>query len=152
VSVNGAAWQNVSVPAGFTARLTTHPTDGLTAYAFTCLSGCTPGTQVKAWKSTNAGRSSSWTSITGDLPLSVSPSDIAVDPINSNILYLATYQGVYKSTNGGVNWTRWIQNLPAAGSQSTWRIRTNDQRPSGGNFNIYIGLWGSGVWFRNGAE
>lgn len=29
---------------------------------------------------------------------------MAIDPINSNILYLATWNGVFKSINGGEGW------------------------------------------------
>jgi len=63
------------------------------------------------WKSTNSG--SSWTNWnTDNLPV-IGCSDIAIDPTNSNVMYLATGDGdasdtysigVLKSTDGGINW------------------------------------------------
>ncbi|HTL83118.1 MAG TPA: PKD domain-containing protein [Bacteroidia bacterium] len=62
------------------------------------------------WKSTDAGNS--WNCLTDFLP-AIGCSDIAIDPTNSNILYLASGDndagdspsiGVLKSTDGGVTW------------------------------------------------
>lgn len=62
------------------------------------------------WKSTNSG--SSWQIITNDL-LSLGVTDIVINPSNSNIMYIATGDGmngdtysvgVLKSTNGGATW------------------------------------------------
>lgn len=63
------------------------------------------------WKSTNAG--DSWTYLLGDFP-QIGVSSIAIDPNNTDIIYIATGDddasdsysiGVYKSTDGGANWT-----------------------------------------------
>ena len=59
---------------------------------------------VGVWKSTDGG--ATWNS-TGLNP-SNSPSsmnDIYIHPSNSNILWVATNNGVYKTINAGVNWT-----------------------------------------------
>ncbi len=62
------------------------------------------------WKSTNSG--SSWIPLSDELP-QIGVSGIAVDPTNSNIIYIATGDrdaadtysvGVLKSTNGGISW------------------------------------------------
>jgi PKD repeat protein len=62
------------------------------------------------WKSTNAG--ASWFCLTDFLPV-IGCSDLAIDPDNTNVLYLATGDqdggdtpsiGVLKSTDGGVTW------------------------------------------------
>lgn len=66
------------------------------------------------WQTTNGG--TSWTTNTDDLPV-VACSDLAIDPTNTNIMYLATgggndllsaypvpSDGVYKTTDGGVTW------------------------------------------------
>lgn len=63
------------------------------------------------WKSTNSG--TTWTQLNTDGLGSLGISDIAIDPNNSQVIYLAsgdrdgvaTYGlGVLKSTNGGVTW------------------------------------------------
>ena len=62
------------------------------------------------WKSTNAGNN--WAPLTDELP-QIGVSGIAIDPSNSNIIYIATGDkdasdsfsfGVYKSINGGQTW------------------------------------------------
>ncbi len=62
------------------------------------------------WKSINGG--TSWTTNTDDIP-SLGVNDIAIDPVNTNVMYLATGDvdasdtygvGVLKSVNGGVTW------------------------------------------------
>ena len=69
------------------------------------------------WKSTDLGKT--WSSISGDLPLTTvvggSPAQVLcihprVDPKNQKVLYLPTIVGstllaVYRSTNGGTNWS-----------------------------------------------
>lgn len=62
------------------------------------------------WRSTNGG--TSWTTNTDNLPV-IGCTDLAIDPTNTSIMYLATGDGnagdtrsigVLKSTNGGVSW------------------------------------------------
>lgn len=62
------------------------------------------------WKSTNSG--ASWTCLTDFLP-SIGCSDVAIDPNNSNTIYIGTGDidagdspsiGVMKSTDGGITW------------------------------------------------
>ncbi|GAB4135000.1 MAG: hypothetical protein Fur0041_08770 [Bacteroidia bacterium] len=62
------------------------------------------------WKSTDGG--STWNCLTDFLPV-IGCSDVAIDPTNDNILYLATgdndggdtqSNGVFKSTDGGLSW------------------------------------------------
>lgn len=66
------------------------------------------------WQTTNGG--TSWTTSTDNLPVTAC-SDLAIDPTNPNIMYLATgggddvlsafpqpSDGVYKSTDGGATW------------------------------------------------
>lgn len=63
------------------------------------------------WKSTNGG--STWAPLADELP-QIGVSGIAIDPTNSNVIYIATGDrdasdtysvGVLKSTNGGVSWS-----------------------------------------------
>lgn len=64
------------------------------------------------WKSTDAGIN--WTPLTDNLP-HIGVSGIAINPDNSNIIYIATGDddandsftaGVWKSTDGGKNWSK----------------------------------------------
>ncbi|MDG1571991.1 thrombospondin type 3 repeat-containing protein [Robiginitalea sp. M366] len=64
------------------------------------------------WKSTNAGQT--WTNLFEDF-LQIGVSGIAIDPSNSNIIYVATGDddaadsysvGVFKSTDGGTSWNQ----------------------------------------------
>lgn len=57
----------------------------------------------KLYKSSDAGIN--WSDVTGTLPKGIL--DIAIDPTNSDIVYITTnINGVYKSTDGGTNWLR----------------------------------------------
>lgn len=51
--------------------------------------------------------------------------DIVMNPTNSNMLWAATTDGVYKTTNGGINWT-----LVQAGNFSQGRIRLKPGDPN----------------------
>lgn len=82
--------------------ITQDPNDANTLYV------CTPAGGL--WKSTNSGNN--WTSLTDHLP-AIGASGLAIDPTNSNVMYLATGDGdgsdtysfgVLKSTDGGENW------------------------------------------------
>ncbi|MBL4703632.1 MAG: PKD domain-containing protein [Flavobacteriales bacterium] len=91
-------------------------------------------------KSTDGG--ASWNSIGGITANETT--EIIIDPTNSNILYLASSSGVYKSTNAGTSWTnvrtgniRDIEMKPGTPSTlyavtgSTFYVSTN----SGGTWN-----------------
>lgn len=79
------------------------PNDANTIYV------CTPSGGL--WKSTDSG--DSWTPLTDNLP-AIGASGLAIDPNNSDVLYLATGDGdgsdtysfgVLKSTDGGESWS-----------------------------------------------
>lgn len=59
------------------------------------------------FKSTDGG--TSWSKMNMNLGLTSANivNSIAIDPKNTDIIYIATYGGVYKSTDGGMSWT-WI--------------------------------------------
>jgi photosystem II stability/assembly factor-like uncharacterized protein len=63
----------------------------------------------RMFRSTDAG--STFNEITGDLP-PIPKRDIVVNKLNSNIMYVATDMGVFKSSNGGVNWWGFQFGLP----------------------------------------
>jgi len=111
-----ASWTyvgNTTVPTGGDAgrvnRVRVDPNNSSIIYA------CAPSGGL--WKSTNGG--STWSTNTDQL-LGIATSDVAIDPTNSNIMYLATGDGdgingafttpstigVMKSTDGGVTWNQ----------------------------------------------
>ncbi len=81
--------------------LRVHPTDTLTLYAGAADGGL--------WKSTDYG--ATWSSNT-DFLAAIGVADLAINPVNTNIMYLATGDvegdrrsiGVLKSTDGGNSW------------------------------------------------
>lgn len=88
--------------AGRVNRVRFDPTNSNTVFA------CTPSGGL--WKSTNSG--TSWANLTDNLAV-IGCTDVAIDPTNTNIMYLATSDGdagdtysigVLKSTNGGATW------------------------------------------------
>ncbi|MGZ3901202.1 MAG: hypothetical protein ACXVDC_12825, partial [Bacteroidia bacterium] len=93
--------------AGRDNFVTFHPTNANTFFAGAAGGGL--------WQTNDGG--STWFTTTDNLPVSA-VSDLAIDPINTNIMYLATgggddllsafpvgSNGVYKSTDGGATWT-----------------------------------------------
>jgi len=92
--------------AGRDNFLTFHPTNTLTIYAGAAGGGL--------WETTNGGIS--WITNTDNLPVTA-VSDLAIDPTNPNIMYLACgggndvlagspvySDGLYKTTNAGLSW------------------------------------------------
>ena len=47
--------------------------------------------------------------------------DIYIHPTNSNILWVATSSGVYKTTNAGVNWIKTQDGKHKRYKNKTWR-------------------------------
>ncbi len=88
---------------------------------------CAPGGGL--WKTTNSG--GSWTVMGTDFMSSIGASDVAIDPTNTNIMYLATGDGdagdtyalgVLKSTDGGTTWNTTGLNWSVTQSRSCSRI------------------------------
>lgn len=107
---------------------------------------CAPGGGL--WKTMNAG--GSWSLMNTDLLASIGVSDIAIDPTNSNILYIATGDGdagdtyslgVLKSTDGGATWSSTGLNWNVT---QTRRISRLIMHPS--NSNILIAATSNGMY------
>ncbi|MEO0190642.1 MAG: hypothetical protein ABIL18_06650, partial [candidate division WOR-3 bacterium] len=81
------------------------------------------GGSICLYKTTNGGIT--WNSC-GDFPQSVSVRDIYIKPDNPNILYVATSEGIKKSTDGGTNWST----LPAPpNSNDIYSLTINNDLP-----------------------
>jgi|GEM_PF-1451387 len=86
------------------------------------------------WKSTDAG--GSWTTNTDFLPV-IGCSDLAIDPGNTNNMYLATGDiegnkvsiGVLKSTDGGLTWNNTAVTWPASDQKEISKLLMNPSDP-----------------------
>jgi photosystem II stability/assembly factor-like uncharacterized protein len=85
--------------------------------------------------STDSG--DTWTQLTNGLPGDLSATDIAMDPLNPNVLYAAighvfgdSRNGIYRSTNGGAVWTKLAGGLPAGGGVGRITLGTTPADPN----------------------
>jgi photosystem II stability/assembly factor-like uncharacterized protein len=115
-------WSNIS------SRITTvkyDPSNPSTIYVGAAFGG--------VWKTTNSG--ATWVPKTDNLA-SLSSGALAIDPVNTNIIYYATGEatysaasyygrGVFKSTNGGDTWVNYTNGLPSQTFSSRLVIRPN---------------------------
>lgn len=138
-AMTGSATNGLPRKAGRDNFITFHPTDLNTFWVGAPAGGL--------WKTTNNG--SSWTILNESWNVT-GCTDLAVDPSNPNILYLATGDGfagdtrsigVLKSTDGGVTWN--TTGLTAAVA-SNFRIRRLIIHPT--NPQILICAANNGVW------
>ncbi len=88
------------------------------------------------WKSPDAGNN--WYLVTDELP-SIGVTDIAINPLNTNTMYIATGDGfaascysagVMKSTNGGESWNTTGLNWNVSQTRRIYRLLMNPQNPS----------------------
>ncbi len=127
----GATWSFLGGPGDKIIDMETDPLVTGTVYAVR--GSYTPGKQV--YKSANSG--STWINITGDLP-AIPVNTITVDAFNSNHIYLGTDLGVYLTTNGGISWSPFNDNLPL--------VVIQDMHYFKGDSTIRIGTHGRGIW------
>lgn len=110
------------------------------------------------WKTTNFG--ATWTTVTDNLPV-LGVSDIAINPANPNIMYIATGDGdggalssctgspngdtksigILKSTNGGANWSSTGMNWDVQDAKLIRRLIINPSNPA-----ILYAAASDGVW------
>lgn len=100
------------------------------------------------WKSTNAGIS--WTPMTDMLSV-IGCSDLAIDSVNPQIMYLATGDrnstdtysiGLLKTTNGGQTWNTTGLNWTVTQSRTIRRVLINPANP-----NIIVAATSEGIFY-----
>lgn len=104
-----------------------HPTNQNIIYAGTPAGGL--------WQTTNGG--TSWTTNTNSLAV-IGCSDLAIDPSNTSIMYLATGDsetdnnsiGVFKSTDGGLTWNTTGLSFSVSQQRIIGRLLINPLNPS----------------------
>ncbi len=106
---------------------------------------CTPAGGV--WRSVNAG--TSWTPVTDNLAV-LGATDVAFDPTNPNIMYLATGDGeasdtrsigVFKSLDGGTTWTPTALAFDASQGRQLSRVSVMPNNP-----NVVFASGNGGIW------
>lgn len=127
-----------------------HPTDANTFWVGTPAGGL--------WKTVDAG--STWSTSTDNLPV-LGVSDIAIDPTNADIIYIATGDGdmgslngmiagadgdtksigVLKSTNGGATWNTTGLNWNVAAAKLMRRLLIDPTNP-----NVLLAAASDGMW------
>ncbi len=93
----GANWvvTDTTVMNKYVRAVVAHPTNSSTVYA---------GTGNGVFKTTNSG--ASWVEMNSGIPFSTSIRSMAIDKVNPNVIYAGTdLNYLYKSTDGGNNWT-----------------------------------------------
>lgn len=118
-----------------------HPRDNNKAYLLTEDYGSTQ----KVFKSNNRGIN--WVNITGDLP-NIAVGDLVPHPTNDNVLYLGSHEGMWRTTNGGLNWHRWTNGMPQANRITAM---TFIDSVSANKFYVLASSYGRGVWIRDAS-
>ncbi|MCA9758222.1 MAG: T9SS type A sorting domain-containing protein [Candidatus Eisenbacteria bacterium] len=139
---DGSSWidRTAGLPNGRRIRRVT-TVDFAPETAYVLMQGIASGAQ--AYRTFDLG--ATWTNITGDLP-AVPVGDIVQHPTNSNLLYLGTEMGCFRSTNGGTNWLRWNDGMPEANIVTDFA--TIDSLETVGRYYIVAGTYGRGLWKR----
>lgn len=125
----GANWQNVGLPNSHTiGRLAVDPTNPQHVFAAVTGDLYNPGGERGVYKSTDSG--STWTQVLAGDNGTTGAVDLAIDPTNPNRVFAAMWDhlrepdlrtygglgsGVFRSTDGGSNWQRLTNGLPASG-------------------------------------
>ncbi len=110
----GANWAAAAAPLPnnglSTSWISFDPTDSNIVYV---ASVAPDQTKNHLWKSTNFG--ASWTTIdstASGFPGGIPVNSLVVDQVTPTTLYAGTHLGVYTSTDGGTNWTRYGSGMP----------------------------------------
>jgi photosystem II stability/assembly factor-like uncharacterized protein len=132
----GKKWNEIrsgEVPVKFISRMVASSFDIGTVY-MTQTGRRDDDFQVYIWKSTDFG--DTWQDISGNIP--VGPANvIREDPVNKDILYVGTDEGVYVSKNGGKKWDV-LGNLPF--------VYVHDLAIHPRDNMIIIATHGRGIW------
>lgn len=140
---DGSNWvqRNSGLPTANMSVMGQHPTNNNIALISTAYESY-PGQKI--YKTTNKGVS--WTNISGNFP-NFSITSLILHPTLNNIMFAGTtWWGVYKTTDGGSNWFRWMNGMP----QSQWveALAYVDSSSINGKFYVVAGTHGRGVYVR----
>ncbi|HEU5135221.1 MAG TPA: hypothetical protein VFU13_08775 [Steroidobacteraceae bacterium] len=141
----GFAWTRMpgSLPAGV-SQILVDPSNNATVYAAV---NTNFGATAPVYKSVDGGANWAPTGWTGARSNFVGPVAIALEPGRSSTIYLAMQQGLYKSTDSAVSWTRLnpVAGFPLAGF---YDVVVDPQSPS----VVYAASFGGVVRSVNAGE
>lgn len=128
------------LPASTVVRgVSPHPND--TQRAHLVMTGFIAGQKV--FETTNRGVT--WTNVSGNLP-NVPMGDVAVDPNNPNVIWVATEFGCYRTVNHGASWERWNNGMPGATIVTELALRFDAQDL---RWYLYAATYGRAIWRRD---
>jgi photosystem II stability/assembly factor-like uncharacterized protein len=84
-----------------------------------------------------------WADVTGDLP-DGNYIKLIANPKDQKQMFLSTDMGVYRTDNGGVNWYRYMNGLPAVVHVMGMELNSDSANPP----LLHIGTFGRGFWDR----
>ncbi len=129
--------RSAGLPDGLSVRgVTMHPGDSNTAYAY--MNGLDADSKV--FRTTNRGLN--WINISNNLT-DAPVGGLVINPYLSNILYIGTEMGFFKTTNGGTSWFRWNTGAPEALIVSEMKSYVKN-----GKFYVAASTYGSSIWIR----
>ncbi|MCI0348039.1 MAG: DUF11 domain-containing protein [Acidobacteriales bacterium] len=127
---------SINWPFGYVGRAVIDPNNSNTAYVTVSSLGDPDGMHV--WKTTNlAGGAGTWAPSGNGIP-DVPVNAFAIDPQNSNVVFAGTDIGVFRSTDGGANWSGFGLGLP--------RVAVFDMAIQNTNRVLRVATHGRGIW------
>jgi hypothetical protein len=96
-------------------------------------------------------RGQTWKEVTGDLASKLYYASfwkLVANPGDQNQLFLGTDQGIYRSDNGGVNWYRYMDGMPAVANIFGLELNYDYANPA----LLHLGTYGRGFWDRQIAS
>jgi PKD repeat protein len=102
----GANWSTTTdqLPSIGISDIVVHPSDPNTLYISTGDRDGTNTFSIGVLKSTNAGETWSQTGLIHQIQQNVVINELLINPVNPNILFVASTMGIFKTTDGGDNW------------------------------------------------
>ena len=98
----GATWSKLNVTSGTYRANSVVVAPSAPSIIYTILNTNPSTVNLRLYKSTDGG--DTWAAVT--IPSSENIYSVAIDPTNSDVLYVGANFGLYKSTNGGATWSQ----------------------------------------------